>query len=199
MTKVAAGITISQDGFVAGLNDGPEQGLGEGGERLHYWVFGGPWGPDDSLEGREATGVDKQFLDEGLRQVGAVIAGRNTFDFAFEAWGRQNPFPVPLFILTHRAQDAPEGFMFVESLDQALSRAREAAGDKTVFFMGGADTIRQALREGHVEELAISIAPVVLGAGKRYFGPVDGQHLLEDPEVVIQGHRVLHVRYRVRR
>jgi dihydrofolate reductase len=78
---------------------------------------------------------------------------------------------VPFFIVTHRPEDAPAdaGFTFVSALDEAIARAREAAGSKDVFVMGGADVIRQSLRAGHVEELSISIAPVVLGGGKRLF------------------------------
>jgi dihydrofolate reductase len=170
MTKVAAGITTSLDGFIAGPNDGPGQGLGEGGERLHYWVFGRPWTYEEQPQG-EATGADKEFLDEGIARGGSMIGGRNTYEAA-EAWGGKNPFGVPFFILTHRPEDSPPpeaGFNFVNGLDRAIDLAREAAGEKDVFIMGGADVIRQALREGYVEELAITIAPVVLGGGKRLF------------------------------
>jgi dihydrofolate reductase len=196
MTKVAAGITTSLDGYVAGPNDGPGRGLGDGGERLHYWVFGGSWSYEDEPTG-EATGADKEFLDGGIARVGAIIGGRNTYEAA-EAWGRNNPFGVPFFILTHRTEDAPAdaGFTFVNGLDEAIAQAREAAGSKDVFVMGGADVIRQALRAGHVEELSISIAPVVLGGGKRLFEDFD--------ETVNLGHLSLlqspfatHITYRV--
>ena len=169
MTKVAAGITTSLDGYICGPDDGPGRGLGEGGERLHFWVFGGSWSYDEPPSGA-ATGTDKEFLDEGIARVGAVVGGRNTYEAA-EAWGGENPFGVPFFIVTHRTQDAPAGagFRFVNGLDEAIAQAREAAGGKDVFVMGGADVIRQALRAGYVEELSISIAPVVLGGGKRLF------------------------------
>ncbi|MGH2686725.1 MAG: dihydrofolate reductase family protein, partial [Actinomycetota bacterium] len=173
MTKVAAGITTSLDGFIAGPNDGPGRGLGEGGERLHYWVFGRPWSYRDQPTG-EATGADKEFLDEGISRGGAIVGGRNTYEAA-EAWGGKNPFGVPFFIVTHRPEDEPAaaGFTFVNGVDEAIARAREAAGDKEAFVMGGADVIRQALRAGHVDELSISIAPVVLGGGKRLFDDFD--------------------------
>jgi dihydrofolate reductase len=196
MTKVAAGITTSLDGYIAGPNDGPGRGLGEGGERLHYWVFGGPWSYDDEPTG-EATGADKQFLDEGISRGGAIIGGRNTYEAA-EAWGGSNPFGVPFFILTHHPEDAPAdaGFTFVNNLDEAIVQARDAAGDKDVVVMGGADVIRQALRAGHVEELTISIAPVVLGGGKRLFDDFDEtvnlQHLS-----VLQSPFATHISYRV--
>ena len=171
MTKVAAGITTSLDGYVAGPNDGPGNGLGDGGERLHNWVFGGPW---DAENPGQATGVDKEFLDQGISRGGAIIGGRTTFDFAFDApdgWGGKNPFGVPFFIVTHRPEEQPEGehFRFVGDLAEAVAAAREVAGDKNVHIMGGADTIRQALAAGLVDELSIVVAPVVLGGGKRLF------------------------------
>lgn len=196
MTQVAAGITVSLDGYVTGPNDGPGQGLGEGGERLHYWVFGGPW-TYDAEPGGEPTGVDKEILDEGMARLGAVICGRNTYEAA-RAWGGTNPWPIPLFVLTHRPEDEPEGagFSFVNGFDEAVARASEAAGDKLVFVMGGADTIRQALRAGVVSELSITIAPVVLGAGKRLFEGLEERLLLEH-EGIRQSPLATHLRYRV--
>jgi dihydrofolate reductase len=196
MTKVAAGITTSLDGYIAGPNDGPGRGLGDGGERLHYWVFGGPWSYDEEPSG-EPSGADKEFLDAGMARVGAIIGGRNTFEAA-EAWGGRNPFGVPFFIVTHRPEDAPAdaGFTFVNGLDEAVTRAREAAGGKDVFVMGGADVIRQALRAGHVEELSISIAPVVLGDGKRLFDDFDETMNLEHL-TLLQSPFATHITYRV--
>src|ERR1041385_1472138 len=112
MTKVLAGITTSIDGYVAGPDDGPGKGLGEGGERLHYWVFGGPWRYGSEHSG-EATGADKEFLDEAIMKGGAVIGGRGTYEAAGH-WGGSNPFGVPFFILTHRPEEEPpgEGFTF---------------------------------------------------------------------------------------
>ena len=195
MGKVFASITTSVDGYVTGPDDGPGKGLGEGGERLHYWVFGGPWSYEEDPRG-EATGVDKEFLDQATR-FGAVIGGRNTYESA-GAWGGQNPFGVPFFIVTHRPDDAPAdaGFTFVDGLDEAIAQAREAAGDKDVLVMGGADIIRQALRAGHVEELAISIAPVVLGAGKRLFEDFD-QPLTMEHLNLLQSPFATHISYRV--
>src|SRR5918998_623638 len=108
MTTVIAGITTSLDGYITG-----------------------PRG--------EPTGADKEALDEAMARVGAVVGGRATYEAA-EAWGGGNPFGVPFFIVTHRPQDAPAdaGFTFVIGLDAAIARAREAAGGKDVFVMGGA-------------------------------------------------------------
>ena len=169
MSKVIAGITTSVDGYVAGPQDGPGQGLGVDGERLHYWVFGGPWTYDELPEG-SASGEDKEWLDEAVKRVGAVVAGRWTYEAA-DRWGGENPWNLPFFIVTHRPEEQPEGdaFTFVGSLEEALERAREGAGDKDVHVMGGADVIRQALAGGHVDELTIIVAPVVLGGGKRLF------------------------------
>jgi dihydrofolate reductase len=169
MTKVFAAITTSVDGYVAGPDDGPGKGLGEGGERLHYWVFGGPWTYDAEPEG-EATGEDAAWLEEAMLGLGAVVGGRWTYEAA-DHWGDKNPWGVPFFIVTHRPNEEPEGgaFTFVDGVGKAVRQAVEAAGDKNVHIMGGADVIRQALEAGLVDELSIIVAPVVLGGGKRLF------------------------------
>jgi dihydrofolate reductase len=197
MTKVAASITTSLDGYIAGPNDGPARGLGDGGERLHYWVFGGPWSYDEEPRG-EATGADKEFLDAAVARGGAIVGGRNTYE-ASGAWGGKNPFGVPFFIVTHRPEDAPAGagFTFVDGVDEAIARAREAAGGKDVHVMGGADVIRQALRAGHVEELSISIAPVVLGGGKRLFDDAFDQTVRLEHQGLLQSPFATHITYRV--
>jgi dihydrofolate reductase len=169
MSKVLAAITMSVDGYVAGPNDGPGNGLGDGGERLHYWVFGGPWTYHDEALG-EATGAGAEWLAEAMERVGAVVGGRWTYEAA-DRWGGKNPWGVPFFIVTHRPEEAPEGspLTFVSGIEEAVERAREAAGGKDVHVMGGADLIRQALTAGLVDDLTIIVAPVVLGGGKRLF------------------------------
>jgi dihydrofolate reductase len=169
MTKVIAGITTSIDGYITGPDDGPGKGLGEGGERLHYWVFGGPWTYDAEERG-EATGEDAEWLAEVSSRIGAVVGGRGTYEAA-RHWGDKNPWGLPFFIVTHRPEEEPGGgeFNFVSGVEEAVERASEAAGEKDVHVMGGADTIRQALEAGIVDELTIIIAPVVLGDGKRLF------------------------------
>lgn len=198
MTRLTAGITMSLDGYTTGPNDGPERGLGEGGERLHYWVFGGPWSYDAPPRG-EAIGADKEYLDEANANVGAVIGGRTTYEAA-GAWGGSNPWPVPFFIVTHRPQDEPAGagFTFVDGFEAAVAKARKAAGDKDVQVMGGASLIRQALRAAVVDELTISIAPVLLGAGKLLFdGTVPDIRL--EPTRVRHSPLATHITYRVMR
>jgi dihydrofolate reductase len=170
MGKVIATITTSVDGYVTGPDDRPGQGLGRGGERLHHWVMGGPWtyegGHDVAMHG-----PDKEFYDDLVSTVAAFVVGRGMYEAA-GAWGGTNPFPGPLFVLTHRTEDQPaeeSGVVFVGDLGTALDRALEAAGDGDVSLGGGADVIRQALAADRVDELVLSTAPVVLGAGKRLF------------------------------
>jgi dihydrofolate reductase len=169
MSRVLAGITTSVDGYITGPDDGPGKGLGEGGERLHYWVFGGPWTYGDETRG-EPTGEDAAWLAATTARMGAVVGGRGTYEAA-RHWGDENPWGLPFFIVTHRPEEEPEGgaFQFVSGVEEAIERAREAAGDKDVHVMGGADVLRQALEAGLVDELTIIIAPVVLGGGKRLF------------------------------
>ena len=169
MGKVIAGITTSVDGYVTGPDDGPDKGLGEGGERLHYWVFGGPWTYAEEPTGQMGE-VDKAWMDEAMANFGAVVGGRATYEAAGH-WGDQNPWDVPFFIVTHRRKDQPEGdaFTFVDGLAEAVDQARAVAGDKDVHVMGGADVIRQALAAGLVDDLSIIVAPVILGGGKRLF------------------------------
>jgi dihydrofolate reductase len=169
MTKVLAGITTSVDGYITGPDDGPGKGLGEAGERLHYWVFGGPWTYDAEPKG-DPTGDDAAWLEDMSSRLGAVVCGRWTYEAA-RHWGDKNPWGLPFFIVTHRPEEEPEGgeFTFVDGIDAAVERAKEAARDKHVHLMGGADVIRQALEAGIVDELTIIIAPVILGGGKHLF------------------------------
>src|SRR5919198_4664831 len=161
MTKVLAAITTSVDGYVTGPDDGPGKGLGEGGERLHYWVFGGPWTYEGGPKG-EPTGEDAAWLAEGVERIGAVLSGRWTYEAAGR-WGGENPWGLPIFIVTHRPGEGPPGgaFTFVAGVREAIERAVEAAGGKDVLVMGGADVIRQALEGNLVDELTIIVAPVV--------------------------------------
>jgi dihydrofolate reductase len=199
MSKVIASITTSVDGYITGPGDGPGRGLGRGGERLHYWVMGAPWtyegGHDFAMHG-----PDKEFYDELVSTVASGVVGRGMYDAA-GAWGGTNPFPGTLFVLTHRTAEAPAaetGFRFVADLDQALDQAAGAAGDGDVAVGGGADVIRQALAARRVDELVISTAPVILGAGKRLFDGFDRDTDLEVAKVYSSPYAT-HVRYTVTR
>ena len=198
MTKVFAGITTSIDGYIAGPDDGPGKGLGDGGDRLHYWVFGGPWTYDAEPRG-EPSGPDAEWLNEVSAKVGAVVGGRWTYEAA-RHWGDENPWGLPFFILTHRPEEQPEGddFTFVSGIEAAVERAKEAAGDKDVHIMGGADTIRQALAAGLVDELSIIVAPVILGGGKRLFDGFTESAELEHTGVR-QSEYATFIDYRVKR
>jgi dihydrofolate reductase len=198
MTKVLAGITMSVDGYVAGPDDGPGKGLGEGGERLHYWVFGGPWTYASGTSG-EPTGEDAAWLEDAVSRVGAVVGGRWTYEAA-DHWGDKNPWGLPFFIVTHRPEEEPEtgAFTFVSGVREAIERAAAAAGEKDVHVMGGADVIRQALGADLVDELTIIVAPVVLGGGKRLFDGFDRSLELEHVGVRQSPHATF-IDYRVRR
>ena len=167
--SVIANITTSVDGYITGPDDGPGKGLGEGGERLHYWVFGGQWSYENEPRG-EPTGDDADWLNEVSSRIGAVVGGRTTYEAA-RHWGDENPWGQPFFIVTHRPEEEPEGghFNFVAGVEEAVARAKEAAGEKDVSIMGGADVMRQALQAGLVDELSIVVAPLTLGGGKRLF------------------------------
>jgi len=198
MAKVLAGITTSVDGYIAGPNDGPGKGLGEGGERLHHWVFGGPWTYEGGTRG-EPTGEDAAWLEDAVSRVGAVVGGRWTYEAA-DHWGGENPWELPFFIVTHRPEDEPEGgaFTFVSGVREAIERAAAAAGDKDVHVMGGAEIIRQALEADLVDELTINVAPVILGGGKRLFDGFDRSLELEHAGVRQSPHATF-IDYRVKR
>ncbi len=197
MSRIIASITTSVDGYVTGPDDGPEHGLGRGGERLHNWVMGGPW----TYEGDHdfaMHGPDKEFYDELVSTLASGVVGRGMYDAA-GGWGGTNPFPGTRFVLTHSIGDQPaadSGFRFVGDLDSALSRASAAAGEGDVAIGGGADVIRQALAMGKVDELVISTAPVILGAGKRLFDGFDQDLDLEVAKVYSSPYAT-HVRYTV--
>ena len=135
-------------------------------------------------------------------QIAATIVGRHVFDMT-DGWNGKPPSGVEhVVVVTHRP--APEGwdpdapFHFVDGVEAAVFKAQELAGDRIVEVAAG-EVGGQVFAAGLVEEVRMDVAPVVLGSGKRYFGSVHLQHLLEDPDVVIQGSRVLHLRYQVRR
>lgn len=198
MGKAIASITTSVDGYITGPDDRAGQGLGLGGERLHHWVFGGPWSYAGHREMGTMSGEDRAFYDPLVANLGAGICGRGMYEAA-GAWGGTNPFGSALLVLTHRLDDAPpaeSGFRFVGDFDTAVDRARELAQDHDIGFVGGADLIRQALARGFVDELSISTAPVILGRGKRLF---DGFQRDLDLEIasVHSSRFAIHVTYRV--
>ena len=168
MAKVVAVITTSVDGYIAGPEDGPGQGLGEGGERLHYWVFGGPWTYGDEPQG-EATGEDAEWLAEGVSKAGAVVGGRWTYEAA-EHWGGESPWPVPFFIVTHRPDEEPEAKdsrSYRASKPQSSRPRRLPATRTSTSWAAPTSFARRSTPV--VDELVLIVAPVVLGGGKRLF------------------------------
>ena len=201
MGKVRAGITTSLDGFVTGPHDRLGAGLGDGGERLHYWVFGGPWTYEGGARG-EPDDVDKAYLEDAFSNGGAWLVGRTMHDVV-DGWGDDPGFGVPVFVVTHRPHETvvkgDTTFEFVtEGLEAALERARAAAGDMDVIVMGGADLLRQYLAAGAVDELVLTIAPVLLGSGKRLFDGIERTEIAFDRTGVIESPYATHLRYEVR-
>ena len=134
MSKVLAGITISLDGYVTGPNDGPGAGLGDGGERLHYWVFGGPWTYEGGVRGTAAES-DRAYLDGMFASAGARNVGRTMHDVV-DGWGDDPGFGVPVFVVTSRPHEmvvkGDTTFEFVTGgIREALDRATAAAGERT--------------------------------------------------------------------
>jgi dihydrofolate reductase len=171
MGKVVFDISMSLDGFITGPNMRPDEPMGDGGERLHEWAFGG----DER---------SRELLAEAGRESGAVICGRNTYDHSVPWWGADGPTGqarLPVFVVTHSEPDEqPENgvYRFVTGgIEAALQQAREIAGDKTVAVMGGADLGRQAIRAGLVDEISIHLVPVLFGGGMRLFDEADHEHI----------------------
>jgi dihydrofolate reductase len=209
MSRVTCHISISLDGFVAGPNQGLENPIGEGGMRLHEWVFKtAGWRRQHGLDGGE-PGVDSDVVEQVLGGVGAYIMGRKMFgggdgpwDETWRGWwGQEPPYRAPVFVLTHHPREplSMQGgttFTFVTGgIRPALDRARASAGDRDVAIAGGASTVQQYLAAGMLDELYLHIVPVVLGAGERLLENV-GDPTLELVRV-IDSPAVTHVKYRV--
>jgi dihydrofolate reductase len=199
--KVNVDMSMSLDGFIAGPNDGPGQELGEGGMRLHEWIFAlAGWRERHGLEGGE-TGPDDDLVEEAFSKIGAVVMGRRMFDLGEEPWGDEPPFHVPVFVVTHRGREPVEKqggttFAFVtDGIQSALEQARGAAGDKDVAIAGGANVVQQYLQAGLVDQIQLHVAPLLLGGGKRL---LDGTgHVDLEASRVVGSPGVTHLRYRV--
>jgi dihydrofolate reductase len=200
MSRLLAGITMSLDGFITGPNDRLGAGLGEGGERLHHWVFGGPWTYGSGARGTPAP-VDQAYIEEVFSSGGAWIVGRTMHDVV-DGWGEDPGFGIPVFVVTHRPhEEVVKGdttFQFViAGIEEALARARSAAGDRNVILMGGADVLRQYLAAGLVDEFTLTIAPVLLGGGKRLFDGIGRTDIGFERIGVVESPFATHLRYRV--
>ena len=203
MATVIMHNAVSVDGFVADKKDqvGP----------LFDYIGNGDIELTDGGE-IKVSQVSADYLRPIWAGIGSMVIGRHLFDLT-NGWDGAPPAGDHVVVVSHRPRPGdwqPSGFnavhprqqqasyYFISDVAQAVAKAKELAGERTVAVAAG-DVGGQALALGMVDEVAMDVVPVVFGSGKRYFGPVEAQHLLEDPHIVIQGDRVLHLRYRVRR
>jgi dihydrofolate reductase len=192
-------MSMSLDGFIAGPNEGPGNGLGDGGERLHDWVLAGGKAGEKGVPPLVSGGVNGQIVEE-LMSTGAVVAGRGTFEPA-GGWGGDHHGGVPIFILTRRqpysfAADWPL-VTPVSDIAAAMTQAKEAAADKNV-LVHGAGIAQRALAAGVLDELELHVVPVLFGHGRRLFDGLAPEQLeLERTRVLAGEGGVTHVRYRV--
>jgi dihydrofolate reductase len=199
MQKVTSGLTISLDGFGAGVNQSFEKPFGDNfdSDLLDRWMFAEP-----------EKHKHKKEID-AILDAGAFIMGSNMFGPKDRRhtpewkgwWGDNPPYHAPVFVLSHEERDPIEmeggtTFFFVtDGIESALSKAKEAAGGRDVKIMGGANTINQYLAAGLIDELWIHLVPVTIGAGSRLFEGVENLRL--EPIEVSGTHVVTHIRYEV--
>jgi dihydrofolate reductase len=191
MSKVIFDISMSLDGFMTASGQRPEEPMGDGGLRLVQWAFG-------------ADERDRQVLADGVGSIGAVIAGRRTYDTSVAWWGANGPTGparLPVFVLSHGTpDDVPEGgvYTFVSGgIERAVEEAKEAAGGKDVTVMGGAETGQQYLRAGLIDELSIHLVPVLFGTGTRMFEHLGDEHIDLEIVDVLATDAATHFRFRV--
>jgi dihydrofolate reductase len=202
MGKVAVGLTMSLDGFIAGPNDGPGQPLGEGGMRLFDWYSSGD--TDYEMPGTEmvfrVSQQSAELLREAHSKMGAFVTGRRTFDIT-NGWGGSPPLGVPTFVVTHTIpQDwvyKGSPFTFVtDGVESAVEKAREVAGDKTV-AVGAASIAQQCIRAGLLDEIHVDLVPVLLGNGVRLFDHLGTEPIELESTSVIDAPGVTHLTFRV--
>src|SRR4051794_28163815 len=191
-------MSMSLDGFIAGPNERPDNGLGDGGERLHEWFFDG--GDLDLDAVRRSGGVNGKIVDEFM-STGAVVAGRGTFEPA-GGWGGGHHGRVPSFILARREPGIDLSqwplVTYVNDVTSAMTQAKEAAGDRDV-LVHGAGTAQLALAAGVLDELELHVIPVLFGQGRRLFeGLAPEQIELERTRILEGENGVTHLHYRVR-
>jgi dihydrofolate reductase len=193
-------MSMSLDGFIAGPNEGPGNGLGDGGHRLHEWFLTDADADHKGVAGRLA-GVNGKIFDEMLA-TGAVVAGRGTFEPA-GGWGGDHHDGVPIFVLSRQEPDSEMGrwplVTYLSDVRTAMAEAKEAAGDKDV-LVHGAGTAQLALAAGVLDELEIHLVPVLLGQGRRLFDHLGPEHVELVRTRVLEGEAgVTHMHYRVQR
>lgn len=201
MSSTVLYMSMSLDGFITGPNEGPDNGLGDGGEQLHEWIFHGVGDHPREAVGGQGS-VNGQIVDEAM-STGAVITGRGTFDAA-TGWGGDHHDGVPIYVLSRNPAPAwAAGWPavhYVSDLQAAVRDAKHAAGDKNVLVHGASIMLRRALTADLLDELQIHLIPVLLGDGRRLFEHLGvRQRQLERIRVLEGEGGVTHLRYRVRR
>jgi dihydrofolate reductase len=192
-------MSMSLDGFIAGPNEGPDNGLGDGGNRLHEWALPGGGGVDDLDAVRRSGSVNGKVVDESM-STGAVVAGRGTFEPA-GGWGGDHHDGVPIFILTREDPAELKEWPLVSYVDDvttAMTQAKEAAGDKNV-LVHGAGVTQLALAAGVLDELELHVIPVLFGQGRRLFEGLPAEQIELECTRILEGEGVTHMHYRVRR
>jgi len=192
-------MSMSLDGFIAGPNEGPGNGLGDGGHRLHEWFMTG--GDVDLETVRRSGGVNGEVVDEFM-STGAVVAGRGTFEPA-GGWGGDHHDGVPIFIV---ARDEPgidisqwPLVTYVSGVTSAMTQAKEAAGDKNV-LVHGAGVAQLALGAGVLDEIELHVVPVLFGQGRRLFDGLPAEQIAIERTRILKGENgVTHMHYRVQR
>jgi dihydrofolate reductase len=192
-------MSMSLDGFIAGPNEGPDNGLGDGGERLHEWALTGADG-DHRGVGRQ-EGVNGEVWDESM-STGAIVAGRGTFEPA-GGWGGDHHDGVPIFIYSRRGPGIDISqwplVTYVTDVETAMTQAKQAAGDKNVLVHGAA-VAQLALAGGLLDELELHVIPVLFGQGRRLFECLAPEQIELERTRILEGEGgVTHMHYRVRR
>ena len=200
MSATVLYMSMSLDGFIAGPNERPDNGLGDGGHRLHEWMMTGSG--EFSLEAiRRSGGANGTIVDESMSS-GAVVAGRRTFEFA-GGWGGDHHDGVPIFIYSRREPGIDIGqwplVTYVDDVATAMQRAKTAAGDRNVLVHGAA-VAQLALAAGVLDELELHVVPVLFGQGRRLFEGLPAEQVELERTRILEGEDgVTHMHYRVQR
>ena len=200
MGKVILDISMSLDGFIAGLNDSHHQPLGEGGEAIQNWLFSGNQ-PSDYNEFFKLSSTNKKVFDETIPETGAMIVGRRTFDIV-DGWGGSHPIQdVPIFVLTHEPPtkflEKNSCFTFItDGIESAVQQAKNAAKGKNV-SVGTASIAQQCLKAKILDELHLHVAPVLLGSGIRLFDQIGTEQIKLKGMQMIADYDVTHLKYKL--
>lgn len=204
MSKVFFDVGISLDGYIAGLNGGPANPLGDGGIAIHNWMFRQKSFLEHlELKGGEDNNKDNDIIKEIFNRIGVNIMGKKMFIEGEANWPEKAPFGVPVYVLTHQKRDPWEReggttFFFTEdNIYDVLERAKKDAGNKDVRISGGAYTIQQYLNAGLIDECSIHLAPIILGQGVKLFENIVKEKFNLEIVGIIDSPLVTHLNYKV--